>query len=188
MFMETSFEQVLQIGLLLTSLFGVSAVVYQLRQNTRVKQSDNFLILSERYVTLKQSFYDAVTETGAVNHLTVDKVIKTKRLKDLPGNQEGVYRAARSLVSFYRTEYYLMRFGAISKTHWSLWTISFEEDAETAFWPDFWEQVRERYKGKKQFMKIMDGLFLKTTSVPLNVSPDTTLQESVSNNGEVQGD
>jgi len=158
--MSIQFADWVQIGLLASSSFGIALIIYQMNQSKRLKQSDHFLYLSEKYWDLQLKF-DSILEKSIEKKagMTREDFLSRCTIDDITDQKADLFSAAQALVSLYKVEYELFRFGSIAPFHWRMWSQNFREDGEKKFWRDFWGKVKHRYANNRNFVRFMNRIF-----------------------------
>ena len=149
-------SDLIQMGILATSAIGIVLILNQLNQNRKLKQSDHFLYFAEKYAELVDNLNRTVERTAIAQGKPARKVLEDFTYSDFGEEKPAVRYCAQRLISLYKTEYELWRFGSISNFHWKIWQRNFSEDGKTQFWRSFWQEVRVRYNQDPAFQRFMD--------------------------------
>jgi len=154
-------SEFIQLGALIVNGFGIMLIVYQLRQGRKIKQSDNFLHLAQQYVDLRRELRTVLL---SLDHnfdptLTSDQIAEQVSIDEAGSQRRELMDLCGQLISLYRIEYDLWKFGSIAGHHWRTWDERFKVEGKMKLWRSAWKISRPRYEYAKPFQRFMDKRF-----------------------------
>jgi hypothetical protein len=170
--------EAIQLGALIMNAFGIMLIVYQLRQGRKLKQSDNFLHLAQQYVELRGKLRSILL---SLDHrfdptLTSDQIAERMTIEEAGSYRLELMDICAQLISLYRIEYDLWKFGSISSHHWRTWDERFKVEGKTKLWRSAWKISRPRYQYASSFQRFMDKRFGEKSYSVLRSSPPSVAE------------
>lgn len=155
----------LEFALLLVNGVGLLAIVLQLRDAARHKQTDVFLALSREHAELRSALEAEMRAAADVLNTPASAFLANMRYENLIGHRGEEQQAVavtmdRSFRLLHR-QHELNTFGVVSARHWRAWIRLWAADAELGFWRSAWAHLRPGYAGREHraFVRFVDGLF-----------------------------